>query len=374
MRGPSYIPLCGVAGRPAALCCGFYSPKASPAAIPLLSRPGDGSWATPRLLDRAASLCSQSLTSNKMGKMPGSRLSLLALGFVSTCAYVQQPKLRAVRPHKRHFPRTCSHAAANEPQFCVEDAPAQNRAPIVTALAAASLITAGPALAADAAALCDSGLRAPLGADGHRRPLTTERLLLKEDMSEESFDLLVTADIVYGLSRIIDPRLGYFRATAYAKGWEFYAHEPLFWVKMSLLAVVGSASYFPTIKIIQRGAAKRDGGDVPPLSPALIKRMTSIVNAELLGVLSIPFVATLMARGGFYVDGFPWFVGRCRPCDVRASSGAGTRRRAGSKRPAAVPSLLRSLSTRRAGRRHAVRPAASASAARLRAAAQRSRA
>ena len=36
---------------------------------------------------------------------------------------------------------------------------------------------------------------------------------------------------------------------------------------------------------------------MPPLSPALIKRMTSIVNAELLGVLSIPFVATLMARG-----------------------------------------------------------------------------
>ena len=40
-----------------------------------------------------------------------------------------------------------------------------------------------------------------------------------------------------------------------------------------------------------------------------MKRMTSIVNAELLGVLSIPFVATLMARGVFYVDGFPWFVG-----------------------------------------------------------------
>ena len=77
-----------------------------------------------------------------MGKMPGSRLILLALGFVSTCAYVQQPKIRAVRPHKRHFPCTCSHGAANEPRRCVEDAPAQNRAPAITALVAAS-----PALA-----------------------------------------------------------------------------------------------------------------------------------------------------------------------------------------------------------------------------------
>ena len=89
-------------------------------------------------------------------------------------------------------------------------------------------------------------------------------------MSEESFDLLVTADIVYGLSGLLILVSGYFRATQYAKGWEFYAHEPLFWVKMLLLAVVGSASYFPTIKIIQRGAAKRGGGRAAPVA-ALIK-------------------------------------------------------------------------------------------------------
>ena len=241
-----------------------------------------------------------------MGKMPGSRLSLLALGFVSTCAYVQQPKPAAVRPHKRHFPGTCSHEQQTS-RGAASETRRRKTGTIITALAAASLLTAGPALAADApSAIAAYAYLALMGIVGS---LTTERLLLKEDMSEESFDLLVTADIVYGLSGLLILVSGYFRATQYAKGWEFYAHEPLFWLKMSLLAVVGSASYFPTIKIIQRGAAKRDGGDVPPLSPALVKRMTSIVNAELLGVLSIPFVATLMARGVFYVDGFPWFVG-----------------------------------------------------------------
>ena len=257
--------------------------------------------------------------------MPGSRASLLALGFVSTCAYVQQPKSRAVRPYERHFPRTCSHGAANEPR-CVENAPEHavdastcdpqhavdaapgHRAPIITALAAASLVTAGPALAADALPSAIAAYSHYLALMGIVGSLTTERLLLKEDMDEASFDLLATADIVYGLSGLLILVSGYFRATQYAKGWEFYAHEPLFWVKMSLLAVVGSASYFPTIKIVQRAVAKQNG-DVPPLSPALIKRMTSIVNAELLGVLSIPFVATLMARGVFYVEGFPWFVG-----------------------------------------------------------------
>ena len=181
-----------------------------------------------------------------MGKMPGSRLSLLALGFVSTCAYVQQPIPRALRLYKRHFPRTCGHAAANEPRRCVEDAPPRHRAPVIAALAAASLVTAGPALAADALPSAIAAYSHYLALMGIVGSLTTERLLLKEDMDEASFDLLATADIVYGLSGLLILVSGYFRATAYAKGWEFYAHEPLFWVKMSLLAVVGSASYFPT--------------------------------------------------------------------------------------------------------------------------------
>ena len=242
-----------------------------------------------------------------MGKMPGSRLSLLALGFVSTCAYVQQPKPRALSPYKRHFPRTCGHAAANEPQRCAQDVTLRHRAPVIATLAAASAVAA-PAFAADALPSAIAAYSHYLALMGIVGSLTTERLLLKEDMDEASFDLLATADIVYGLSGLLILVSGYFRATQYAKGWEFYAHEPLFWVKMSLLAVVGSASYFPTIKIVQRAVAKQKG-DVPPLSPPLVKRMTSIVNAELLGVLSIPFVATLMARGVFYVEGFPWFVG-----------------------------------------------------------------
>ena len=233
---------------------------------------------------------------------------MLTLGIVSTAVAWLQPKPRIVKPHKRHYPRTCSHAAANEPQHHAVDAAPRHRAPVIVALAAASIVTAGPALAADALPSAIAAYSHYLALMGIVGSLTTERLLLKEDMSEESFDLLATADIVYGLSGLLILVSGYFRATAYAKGWEFYAHEPLFWVKMSLLAVVGSASYFPTIKIVQRAVAKQKG-DVPPLSPALVKRMTSIVNAELLGVLSIPFVATLMARGVFYVDGFPWFVG-----------------------------------------------------------------
>ena len=232
----------------------------------------------------------------------------ITLGLLASVGAYLQPAPRRLRAVGRNPGCNVALAAANEPQHHAVDAPSQNRAPVIAALAAASAVAA-PAFAADALPSAIAAYSHYLALMGIVGSLTTERLLLKEDMDEASFDLLATADIVYGLSGLLILVSGYFRATQYAKGWEFYAHEPLFWVKMSLLAVVGSASYFPTIKIVQRAVAKRDGGDVPPLSPALVKRMTSIVNAELLGVLSIPLVATLMARGVFYVDGFPWFVG-----------------------------------------------------------------
>ena len=232
----------------------------------------------------------------------------ITLGLLASVSAYLQPAPGRLRAVRRKYRCNGAQAAANEPQQHAVDAPMQNRAPVITALAAASLVTAGPALAADALPSAIAAYSHYLALMGIVGSLTTERLLLKEDMDEASFDLLATADIVYGLSGLLILVSGYFRATQYAKGWEFYAHEPLFWLKMSLLAVVGSASYFPTIKIVQRAVAKQNG-DVPPLSPALVKRMTSIVNAELLGVLSIPFVATLMARGVFYVEGFPWFVG-----------------------------------------------------------------
>ena len=67
-------------------------------------------------------------------------------------------------------------------------------------------------------------------------------------------------------------------------------------------------SLFPTTKIIQRSVAKRNG-DLVPMSEELAARMTSLINAELLMVGSIPLTASLMARGVGYMPNFPWQVG-----------------------------------------------------------------
>ena len=46
--------------------------------------------------------------------------------------------------------------------------------------------------------------------------------------------------------------IGILRVTQYEKGWDYYSHEPIFWLKMVLFSVVGGISLFPTTKIIQR--------------------------------------------------------------------------------------------------------------------------
>ena len=135
--------------------------------------------------------------------------------------------------------------------------------------------------------------------------------------------------------------------------------RPIVWVKLTLLAIAGAASFFPTTVIIQRAIEQRKLGDTPiaPMSEKLAARMTSraapvgkgappsavgkqwesrgralltdtdtallppcwpgILNAELLALLSIPLAATLMSRGVGYAEWLPW---QARPC-VPASMG-----------------------------------------------------
>ena len=145
--------------------------------------------------------------------------------------------------------------------------------------------------------------------------LAVERLTIKPGMTDEEEDVLANADIAYGLGGLALVVTGYLRVTEYGKGTDFYIHSPIFWVKLLLLSVMGASSFFPTVKIIQRAVARKspDAQPVEPMSEALAKRMTSIINAELLALASIPLTASLMARGVGYQEGaalgLPWQLG-----------------------------------------------------------------
>ena len=85
--------------------------------------------------------------------------------------------------------------------------------------------------------------------------LTAERLTIKPAMNMAEEKVMAVADSAYGLAGLLLVYTGYLRVTQYGKGWEFYQHEPIFWVKLTLLAVAGAASFFPTTIIIQRSVS-----------------------------------------------------------------------------------------------------------------------
>ena len=139
--------------------------------------------------------------------------------------------------------------------------------------------------------------------------LMTERFVLKKNMSPEDEMILNSADGVYGLSAVSLLISGYFRMTGFAKGWDFYSNEPIFWLKMSSVAVLGGLSVFPSIVFFRRSQARQQGQALAPLSDKLVDRLSTIINAEILALLTIPLLASLMARGVLYVNDFPWALG-----------------------------------------------------------------
>ena len=248
--------------------------------------------------------------------MPAIQRALVVLLVLATSAALRTaPSL-----HRR-----AARAAITVHKERVEQA-AQQPLPSSDKMAAAPLSTLAVRMAAMApldALAADGALPSAFAAYGHYLglvlvsvSLAAERLLIKPGMGVEEEKLLGYADILYGLAGTLVLVSGYYRVTEYGKGWEYYSHEPIFWVKMFLFSVMGASSLFPTIKIVQRAIAIKNAEDgkegcvMPaPMSDKMARRMGTIVNGELLAIASIPLAASLMSRGVLYSDAFPWQAG-----------------------------------------------------------------
>lgn len=221
--------------------------------------------------------------------------------------------LRAGPPSKQHLEQTFDPVGLPEPSACSSLLASSESPKVVGPVTVATALAAFLASPAPAHAAGLEALPSALAAYVHYVSLfliiasvTAERVLIKPGMSPEEEKTVSLADAVYGVASVALLVSGYFRITQYGKGWEFYSHEPFFWVKMLLFAVAGSSSLFPTIKLLQRSLAKED---LPPVSEKLAARLIKVINGELLAYMSIPLAATVMSRGIGYVDWLPWQAG-----------------------------------------------------------------
>ena len=126
--------------------------------------------------------------------------------------------------------------------------------------------------------------------------LIYERISLKPNPSRQEAIGMVIADIIYGIAGVALLVSGIYRVIKFGQGSEFYTENPIFWTKIIIFALVGSISLYPTITYVL-WAVPLSKGKLPDVNENLVSRLRLLINVELIGFASIPFLATLMARG-----------------------------------------------------------------------------
>jgi putative membrane protein len=122
--------------------------------------------------------------------------------------------------------------------------------------------------------------------------LIAEHLLLKKDMLRLEIARVARIDAVYGIAALTLLAAGLtLWLGGFGKPSMFYSKNWIFHLKITLFALIGILSIYPTIFFI-----KNSKGDLQErvVIPAKIFWMLRI---ELLLLLIIPFVAGLMAKG-----------------------------------------------------------------------------
>jgi len=126
--------------------------------------------------------------------------------------------------------------------------------------------------------------------------LIFERIAIKIKPNKREAISMVIADVIYGIAGIALLVSGIYRVIKFGQGSEFYTQNPLFWTKMIVFGLVGSLSLYPTITYVL-WAIPLSKGELPNVTTKLVSRLKMFINIELVGFASIPFLATLMARG-----------------------------------------------------------------------------
>ena len=126
--------------------------------------------------------------------------------------------------------------------------------------------------------------------------LIYERISLKPNPNRKETIAMVFADVIYGIAGVALLVSGIYRVIKFGQGSEFYTQNPIFWAKVTIFALVGSLSLYPTITYIL-WAVPLSKGTLPSVTENLVSRLRLIITIELVGFATIPLLATIMARG-----------------------------------------------------------------------------
>jgi len=127
--------------------------------------------------------------------------------------------------------------------------------------------------------------------------LIAEHLMMKPGMRKNEINSLSAVDAIYGISAILVLVTGLLRwFIVDPKGADFFTHNHMFHVKVTLFIIMAILSIFPTIRIMKwRKKAKSEPNFEP--STRDVKKQLMFIRIELLLIVIIPLLAVMVAGG-----------------------------------------------------------------------------
>ena len=126
--------------------------------------------------------------------------------------------------------------------------------------------------------------------------LGVEFILIRGELNLGSARKLRLVDMAFGMSSGVVVAVGLLRVFYFEKGASYYFHSVPFIAKLSLFAIVGLLSIYPTREFLSWGKSLKQG-QMPTVTDRKIASIRSVIHWELAGVVLIILFAALMAKG-----------------------------------------------------------------------------
>ena len=126
--------------------------------------------------------------------------------------------------------------------------------------------------------------------------LAIELVLMRDVLTLSSARKLLLVDMIYGISAGVVLVIGFARVVYFEKGATYYFHSIPFIAKLSLFALIGLVSIYPTLEFLSwRKLLKQDR--IPTPDASKVRLILTFIHLELTGVVLILLCAALMAKG-----------------------------------------------------------------------------
>ena len=130
--------------------------------------------------------------------------------------------------------------------------------------------------------------------------LAVELVLVRSEMTATNARRLLTIDAIYGAAAGTIIIVGFLRVFFFEKGASYYFHSIPFIIKISLFAMVGLLSIYPTRHFLSWRRPLRQGA-VPAFDAGKLQAIRRVIHWELIALVGVILCAALMARGIGYV-------------------------------------------------------------------------